>query len=87
MTVPADAHPKNRYCELTTNDSWNRGSELIAGGTARPLQKKEVAFGACKKINAKEIKKMLDLSKTNVVRYTRPNRQLHFLLLVEVSDF
>ena len=40
------------------------------GGTV--TNKKDVAFGARTKINAKEIKKMFDLYKTNAVRCTRP---------------
>ena len=47
---------------------------VIAGGRAGPLQtKKEAAFGARKKIIANEIKKVLDLSKTNAIRCTRSN--------------
>ena len=72
-TIPADARPKNsllwthnkRFMEpLFGVNRWWYG-EAVAN-------KKGAAFGARTKINAKD-KNVIDKSKTNAVRYTRPN--------------
>ena len=35
-----DPHPKNRLCEFTTNDSWNRGSEQLLVARGPPQKEK-----------------------------------------------
>ena len=61
-------------CELTTNDSWNRGSESksLMVWRGRHKQKRSCIWRTYENKPKRE-KNVLDLSKTNAVCYTRPN--------------